>query len=282
MLSLLLAAALEFTVQDARLSFDRAEELVENCTPRDVGTSRSRDAANRILAAVREAGADARIDAFRAKTPVGEREFANVCAEFRVADTNARWVVVLSHYDTKLGSGCPGANDGAATSGLLIGLAKAYSKWRQPTGNLMLIWTDGEECMFAYGPRDGFWGSKRAAEWLARQRRDVRAVICVDMLGDRDLAIMVPANGSRPLGALAVAAAKKVGCPGLVRQIPELVKDDHVAFLDLGFEAIDLIDFSYGPCNSYWHTPQDTMDKVSVESLFKSGKIVTEMINNLL
>jgi len=62
----------------------------------------------------------------------------------------------------------------------------------------------------------------------------------------------------------------------------ESVKDDHVAFLEKGYKAIDLIDFSYGPGNSYWHTPQDTMSNVSQESLLKSGRIVAEMLNILL
>ena len=62
----------------------------------------------------------------------------------------------------------------------------------------------------------------------------------------------------------------------------ESVKDDHVAFLGRGYPAVDLIDFEYGPQNAYWHTPQDTMDKISEDSLLKSGKIVAELLNILL
>ena len=62
----------------------------------------------------------------------------------------------------------------------------------------------------------------------------------------------------------------------------ELVTDDHVPFLDKGFRAIDLIDFSYGPNNSYWHTDKDTMENVSEASLLASGKVVVEMLNILL
>ena len=282
MFSFLLAAALEFTAQDAHLAYEKARELVETCTPRDAGTIRGRIASNRILDAASAAGADVRRDVFRAPTPLGEKEFTNLYADFKSADTNARWVVVLSHYDTKPGVACPGANDGASTTGLLIGLANAFSNWKEPKGNLMLIWTDGEECMSAYGPNDGFWGSKRAAEYLVSKKRKVQAVICVDMLGDRDLAISVPANVSPALAKIAAHAAKRAGYPELVKPIDELVKDDHVAFMDKGFKAIDLIDFSYGPDNSYWHTPQDTMDKISEESLLKSGKIIVELLNILL
>ena len=67
-----------------------------------------------------------------------------------------------------------------------------------------------------------------------------------------------------------------------MQTIPELVKDDHAPFLEKGFKAIDLIDFNYGPGNSYWHTPQDTMDKISKESLLKSCRILAELLNILL
>ena len=282
MLSLILAAALEFTAQDAKLAYEQAKDLVETCTPRDAGTIRGRIAANHLLDAASAAGADVRRETFRANTPAGMKEFTNLYAEFKCGTTNDRWVVVVSHYDTKPGTGCPGANDGASTTGLLIGLANAFSNWQEPKGNLMLIWTDGEECMRNYGPDDGFWGSKRAVEYLEGKNRKVQAVICVDMLGDKDLAISIPSNGSPTLAKIAVHAAKRAGYPGLVKPIDELVKDDHVAFMDKGYKAIDLIDFNYGPDNSHWHTPQDTMDKISEESLLKSGKLVAEMLNILL
>lgn len=282
MLSLILAAALEFTAQDAKFAYDRTRELVEKCTPRDAGSIRGRIAANHILDAASAAGADVRRDAFRAKTPEGEKEFTNLYAEFSADSASNRWVVLVSHYDTKPKTSCPGANDGASTSGLLIALANALENWQTPKGNVMMIWTDGEECISAYGPNDGFWGSRRAAEYLVSKGRSVQAVICLDMLGDKDLSIAIPANGSPALAKIAVLAAKNAGTPGLVRTIGEHVKDDHVAFMDKGFSAIDLIDFSYGPNNSYWHTPEDTMDKISEESLLKSGRLVAEMLNILL
>ena len=163
-----------------------------------------------------------------------------------------------------------------------MGIANAFSNWETPRGNLLLVWTDGEECMHSYADSDGLWGSKRAAEFVAQRNLKVQAVICLDMLGDKDLSISVPANGSAALAKIAVVASGRAGFPGLVRRSSDSVKDDHVPFLKKGYKAIDLIDFSYGPDNSYWHTPNDTIDKVSVESLFKSGRVVVEMLNILL
>ncbi len=279
---LLAACPLVFSPADAHLAYETARGLVEGFTPRDSGTIRARLASNYLLDAASAAGADVRRDQFKAQTPNGEREFVNLYGEFRSADPNARWVVLVSHYDTKTGVNCPGANDGASTSGLLVAVANAFSDWEEPKGNLMLVWTDGEEAMLGYGDGDGLWGSKRAVEYLKSRHRKVQAVLCLDMLGDRDLAITIPSNGTPALAKIAVLAARRAKMPGLVRCVDEVVKDDHVAFLDQGFNAIDLIDFNYGPGNAYWHTSADTMDKISERSLLRSGRLVAEMLNILL
>lgn len=282
MFALLLATALEFSPQDARLAYEKAKELVEECTPRDAGTIRGKIAANRILDMASSVGADVRRDSFRAKTPKGEREMTNLYAEFKASDDQARWVVLISHYDTKPNANCAGANDGASTVGLLVAIANAFENWAEPKGNLLLVWTDGEECIESYDGNDGFWGSKRAVEYITSKDYKVQAVICADMLGDKDLSISIPANGDERLRKIALQAAKRIGEPNLVRLTDDLVKDDHVAFLEKGIPAIDLIDFSYGPNNSYWHTSQDTIDNISEASLLKSGKLLAELLNILL
>lgn len=278
----LLAAALTFTPADAHLAFETARTLAEDYSPRDAGTHRGRQASLYLLDTASAAGADVRRDTFTAATPKGERSFTNLYAEFRPVDPDARWVVLVSHYDTKPGVACPGANDGASTSGLLVGVANAFSGWTARKGNLLLVWTDGEECMSSYAANDGLWGSKRAAEYLQETGRQVQAVICLDMLGDRDLSIVVPANGTPALAKIAVHAARRIGKPGLVQLTDDSVKDDHVPFLNRGFRAIDLIDFSYGPDNSFWHTPKDSVENISEASLLLSGRLVVEMLNILL
>lgn len=280
--SLIVSAALVFSQSDAKVSYDAAKTLVEKCTPRDAGTMQGRCAVNRILDAASAAGADVRRDAFKAATPMGEKLFTNLYAEFKGEDPEAEWVVLVSHYDTKPGTECPGANDGASTSGLLVGIANAVSSWRERRGNLMLVWADGEECMLAYGPNDGLWGSRRAAGLLAEGNRKVKAVICLDMLGDKDLSITVPRNGTPSLVNVALAAARKAGLSKLVKRGDEIVTDDHVPFLERGFPAIDMIDFTYGPGNSFWHTDKDSMENISEESLLSTGRIVAEMLNALL
>lgn len=284
MISLLLAVALQFTEAHAKLAYETARSLVETYTPRDAGSIRGRQAANFILDRASIAGADVRRDSFEACTPAGMRTFTNLYSEFK-SDPKGKWVVLVSHFDTKPGVNCPGANDGASTTGLLVALADVLSSRTEHKGNVLLVWTDGEECVSTYSPTDGFWGSRRAVEHIARKGYPIQAVICLDMLGDRDLKISVPANGTETLAKIAVHAARRAGYPGLVERIPEFVKDDHVPFLDQGYKAIDLIDFDYGSspgANDFWHTEKDALDKISVDSLLKSGRITVELLNILL
>lgn len=277
-----LSASLVFSPADAKIAYEAACGLVAKCTPRDAGTIRGQIAANYLLDAASAVGANVRRDSFTAVTPSGNKTFVNLYAEFPSGGENSKWVVLVSHYDTKPGVTCPGANDGASTSGLLVGVANAVSSWRGRKGNLLLVWTDGEECVSSYAANDGLWGARRAVEYLKAKDRNVQAVVCLDMLGDRDLDITVPQNGTPTLAKIAVHAARRAGYPGKVRLVPEIVTDDHVPFLEGGYKAIDLIDFSYGPDNSFWHTDRDTPENISEESLLVSGRIVAELLNILL
>lgn len=283
MLSVLLAAALAFTPEDAALARTTTCAFVAACTPRDAGTIRGSLAANWILDETSMTGVDIRRDVFTASTPNGDRRFTNLYAEF-ASNPTSRWVVLVSHYDTKSGVECPGANDGAVTTAMLMSFARILAAGRSTLdGNVMLVWTDGEECMGEhYSAGDGFQGAKRAVQRLKEKERAVQAVICLDMLGDKDLKIAIPANGSLPLAKIACHAARRIGEPKLVELADLQVKDDHLPFLEAGYPAIDLIDFEYGPGNSWWHTRADTCDKISEESILKSGRLVTELLNILL
>jgi len=279
------AAPLVFTKDDAKSAHEAVADFVKECTPRHAGTLRSRLAAGWLLVRASWCGADASLDAFRDETPFGERQFANVVIEFPGTKTNDDWIVVMSHFDTPATATqpCAGANDGASTCGLLIALADAIKRTGPHPDNIMLVWTDGEECAKEYGPNDGFHGSRHLVNQFREKRRRVKTAICIDMLGDKDLHIIVPANSTAVLKKWALLAAERAGLKGLVKVEEKLVvTDDHSAFLSAGCPAINFIDFEYGPGNAWWHTPEDTMDKVSEASLFSSGRLIATFLNILL
>lgn len=279
----LLAAALVFSLEDAKAAFDLTEEFVTANPVRDSGTRGCLTASRWLLGKASAAGGNVYQDVFKAATPDGERMFVNLYCPFE-RSPGSPWTVFVSHYDTKPGTGCPGANDGASTSCLLVQLVSVLFDNRDFDRNVMFIWTDGEECKGScYTEDDGFQGAKRAAQMLQEKKLAVDGVYVLDMLGDKDLKISIPSNVSKDLARQIVAAAKRLG---LTRSqfgiIGSGVLDDHVAFKDAGFKAIDLIDFEYGSkpgLNDYWHTPQDTPDKLSQDSFLTVGRLVCEVLS---
>lgn len=271
-----------FTKADAEFAFDMASELVKRHTPRHAGTPEGASAARWIWSWAKSASrySSASLDAFSADTPQGARQFHNVAAAIPASGgaPGKKWIVILSHFDTTPhgGDGFQGANDGASTTGLLLALQKAFLRSPPKNFNILLLWTDAEEAMYHYGANDGFQGAKHALGRLQAVGMKISAAIGLDMLGDRDLDIVVPANGDKRLKAVARAAA-----PDIVSLGDSRVLDDFAVFHDAGIPAIDLIDFNFGPGNSWWHTPEDSLDKISADSLFRAGNLVFSIVKRL-
>ncbi len=256
--------------------------------PRDATTAGAARAARHLADRLTALGSTPAVDTFAARVPGGTATFYNVSCLIEGRDPS-RTLLLLSHFDTKSGLGPTfvGANDSGSSCGLLLELARLYLA-NQPPINVMLAFVDGEECQQSYGPHDGLHGSRHLAQQIATARGQsgplarVKAVVVVDMIGDFMLDIMIPLNSDRELVRLAYAAARDVGLRKTLVRGDNMILDDHVPFLEQGLPAIDLIDFAYGSApgkNDYWHTPADTMDKLSPASLAATGRIVMQMIN---
>lgn len=178
--------------------------------------------------------------------------------------------LLVSHYDTKVGiPNFVGANDGASTTGLLIALANG-TDWP-----VMCLLVDGEECVEEYSAIDGLHGS-----WFAAKEGvgGTLPVIVLDMLGDKDFTPTLSENGSTRLNGLIFRAAAEAGIP--LERGGEII-DDHVPFAAYRRTVANIIDFEYGPDNCYWHTEEDTLDKLSADSLAKTVALVRYTLDNL-
>jgi glutaminyl-peptide cyclotransferase len=254
---------------------------------RDAGTDGAKRAADYLARRLTGIGLQPEIEAFSEAVPGGgPLEFRNVTA--RIPGTVPGVVVLGAHYDTKSGlpPGFQGANDSGSGVGLLLHLAGLCARGRLQGPAIMLAFLDGEECRSAYGPRDGLHGSRRLAGRLAdgMATSTVVAVIILDMIGDRDLTVTIPRNSTPELVQQAFAAAAATGARRHFGLHPGEILDDHQPFLDAGMPAIDLIDFEFGSRagqNDYWHSPEDTLDKLSGESLATVGRVVLGMLNRL-
>ena len=253
--------------------------------PKEPGTVGGERAAEYLAARLREAGVEAQIQEFQDASPVGMLTFRNVLG--RIPGSGETCVWLAAHYDTKVGiEGFEGANDSGSGTGLLIELARVLKQNGPHAVEIRFAFFDGEECRVEYGPEDGFHGSRYLAKALAEEGSlsNVVGMILLDMVGDRDLTVTVPRNGTPELMALAFEAARAEGIRHQFQLAPFTIGDDHEAFLARGVPAVDLIDFQYGSApgkNDYWHTAQDSMDKVSAESLEKVGRVAARMVEAL-
>jgi glutaminyl-peptide cyclotransferase len=251
--------------------------------PRVAGTPGAARAADYLAGRLRAAGLAVRVDEFREATPEGTQTFRNVMG--RLPGTTTGTVILVSHYDTKSGISpdFAGANDSGSSTGVLLELARLL-KARQGGPEIEFLFVDGEECRVSYGPQDGLHGSRRRAGQLVANGAAgrVKAVILLDMIGDRDLRVTLPRNGTRELMLAVFRAAEDEGVRGHFFLLDGDVLDDHVPFLEAGMPAVDLIDFTYGEGagdNRYWHTAEDTVDKLSAESLGIAGRVVMRMLS---
>ncbi len=265
----------------AAMALTRA--FVTECTMRDSGTPGAEKAAKKIAALL----PGAEVKSFDDDTSWGRVRFHNVSFKVPAAGGEGRPAIALvSHFDTKSGIGAAfqGANDGASSSMLLVELARRYREAPLKNHDLYFLFTDGEECKIDYGPKDGLHGSRRFASEFKAANTDLRAVILLDMIGDANLKIQLPRNGTPALRLLALEAASALGLRKFIAPADFTVLDDHQPFLDAGFPAVDLIDFEYGSEDgrpTYWHTMNDTCDKLSAESLSVTAKIVRQMLKRL-
>lgn len=271
------AAAGEFSGAQA-LEYTRA---LAAFGPRPAGTPALAKAQAYIVQQLKAQGWDVAEDAFTARTPAGALAMKNIIA--RRTGLSGKAVAITGHYDTKrFPFRFVGANDGGASAGLLLEMARTL-KDRPLKNDVYLVFFDGEEAVRDWTASDSLYGSRHLAAKWQQDGTNARllALINVDMIGDRDLHIVSEMYSSEPLRRVVWQVAAQLGYARKFdgQELP--IEDDHVPFLRLGVRALNLIDFEYGPNHAWWHTPEDTMDKLSAESLQAVGRVLTETLKRL-
>ena len=259
--------------------------------PRDAGTPGAARASRWIAQELKRMGLKPEADCWTENTAHGRKTFCNVYVDF--PGTSGQTVLLAGHYDTKSGiPGFAGANDGGSSVGLLLGLAEHLAA-RRPTlqDTVRIAFLDGEEAVGSYADTDGLHGSRRmAAQFAARRRKGARpplvAALVFDMVGDERLSLEIPRNVTPWLANAAMKAASETrGCPP-VSLAANAIIDDHVPFLmpPNEFAAIDFIDFEYGSApgrHDYWHTDEDSIDKISPRSLLRTATFALALLRRI-
>jgi Zn-dependent M28 family amino/carboxypeptidase len=235
-----------------------------------------------IEAELKPSGAKVSLDSFQAFTPAGPIPMTNIIARF--PGTSGKAIVITGHYDTKRMPlvNFVGANDGGSSTGFLLELAHVLAGQKR-TDDIYLVWFDGEEAVAQWSASDSLYGSRHLAEkWtLNGTAGKIKALINVDMIGDKNLDLIQDSNSSSSLRDLVWKTAGSMGYGKYFLLAEGAIEDDHMPFVRAGVNALDLIDFNYGPQNSYWHTDKDTVDKLSAHSFQVVGDVLVKAIAKL-
>lgn len=240
--------------------------------PRPAGSSAADQTRRYIKAQMAAIGVQVAEQAFDARTPIGQVKMVNLCATIPGARPGR--IILAGHYDTKVFKQFRfvGANDAGSSTAFLIEMARVLKARKNPW-TIELVFLDGEEAVIDwYLGDDHTYGSRHYVEEARRTGTlaGIKAMILVDMIGDRDLQIKRETNSTSWLTDLIWASAGSLGYGAIFVSDRFTVEDDHMPFLQAGVPAVDLIDLDYPP----WHTAEDTLDKVSARSMEVVGRVL--------
>jgi hypothetical protein len=285
---------------DGERAFEHVKRLV-SFGPRSVGSEGHARAVDYIVKTLEADGLRPEKMEFVAHTPDGDFKMTNIIATIGSALTSVPaapgeipsnpdaqtaapssperdTVVLCAHYDTKrFPFRFVGANDGGSGTAALLELAHVLTA-RRPNRRVVLVFFDGEEAFHEWEGSDHTYGSRYLAEvWKSKGYLGrIKALILMDMIGYSDLRFMRDQNSSQWLENRIWQMAAAQSRRGLFSDDAMAIDDDHIPFVVAGVPAAVLIDFQYGPngSNDYWHTAEDTLDKISSKSLQIVGRVI--------
>jgi glutaminyl-peptide cyclotransferase len=277
MLQTLLAVLLALQAAAPQPKFDssRAWEHLRQLVaigPRPAGSAAIAQTRKYIKSKLEAEGLAVVEQAWDDRTPIDTVHMVNLIVT--IPGTHKDRVVIAGHYDTKLTREFRfvGASDGGSSAAFLIEMARVL-KARRNAMTIELVFLDGEEArLWDWQGTDNTYGSRHYVE---AARRDgslatLKAMVLVDMIGDRDLMVRRDTNSTPWLTDLVWGTARRLELDNYFVPESTRVEDDHLPFLAAGVPSVDIIDLDYEP----WHTAKDTLDAVSARSLQVVGDVV--------
>lgn len=282
------------TVAAAKSDFDgdKAFEFVRKQVefgPRPPGSPELEKTRAYIMDQLRSFGLNVTTDEFQTPTPVGQKKMANIMAELPGESTDI--IIISSHYDTKLFKNFKfvGANDAGSSTGILMEIARVLGQKKLKLRlTYRFVFFDGEEAFCenwddCHNPNpadpkeqlpDNTYGSRHYVSQLVSKNEAsrVKAMILLDMVGYKELRLGRADLGTQWLQDVVWQTAKQIGYGKEFVDAAEGVgDDDHSPFLKASIDSLDIIQLNTYP---YWHTKDDTLDKISAKSLKVVGDAV--------
>jgi hypothetical protein len=226
-------------------------------------------------------------DDFNAQTPIGTLAMKNIVA--KVPGSGQGIILLLTHYDTLRLDNFVGAEDSGSSTGLMLEMARILCSQPKRSNAVWIAFLDGEEAQVVTNGQaqwtntDSVYGSRELSARLALSGdlKRIKAVILADMIGQFNLHIFRDSDSPKWLTDIIWHTAARLGYGDIFESREAGTEDDHLPFVHRGVPAIDIIDLSDYQNLGYWHTPQDTLDKVSPRSLAIVGHVILESVAEL-
>ena len=265
---------------DGQRAYDYTAKLV-SFGPHPSGSDAIKQVQNYIYSQLHADGCKVDEDDFHAQTPVGTIPMKNILA--KVPGTSKDIILLMTHYDTKRLPDFVGAEDGGSSTGLMLEMAR-HLCGQKPQVAIWMAFLDGEEALIDWDKdNDHTYGSRELAAkmQLDGQLQNVKAVVLADMIGQKNLTMKKESSSTPWLVDLIWSTAAKLGYQNIFVLQSTSASDDHDPFLAEKIPAVDLIDLDDYIAEGYWHTPQDTMDKISAKNLAIVGHVMLASVGVL-
>jgi Zn-dependent M28 family amino/carboxypeptidase len=246
--------------------------------PRPAGSPALAQTQDYILAELKSYGCFVETDAFSADTPAGRLPMKNILV--KISGEKPGIILLGTHYDAKKLENFVGADDAGSSTGVMLELARLLCQQRGKY-SVWIAFFDGEEAVKDWSDRDGRYGSRQMAARLAMTHdiSKIKAFLLADIVGGRNPVFKREADSTKWLVDLVWGTARKLGYANLFVDESAPVQDDHDPFLKRNVPSVDVInDFM---ATGYWHTPQDSLDKISAKTLAIVGHVFLESVKQL-
>lgn len=267
---------------DGKRAFDHVAKQV-SFGPRPAGSPALAQTQDYLLAELKSYGCTTEVDAFSSETPAGRIAMKNILV--KIPGEKPGVILLGTHYDTKRLENFVGADDAGSSTGVMLELARnlcsqhgRYSVW--------FAFFDGEEAVRPeWQDPDNCYGSRQMAARFANSGdlTKIKAFLLADIVGTRTPHFKRETYSTKALVDLVWSVAKKLGYGNIFVDESSAVEDDHQSFLKRHVPSVDVIDLDNGPTGDvyYWHTPQDSIDKISPKTLAIVGHVFLESVKQL-
>jgi len=266
---------------DGKRAFEHVARQV-GFGPRPSGSQALAQTQDYILTQLKSDGCTTEVDAFNADTPIGRLQMKNILV--KIPGDDASIILLGTHYDSLLRHDITfvGADDSGSSTAVMLELARLLCG-KHGKHAVWIAFFDGEEAMKDWSETDSRYGSRQMAARLAASGDlpKIKAFLLADMVGSRSLHFARESSSTPSLVDLMWATAAKLRYSQIFVNTSSGAQDDHDSFLKRKVPSMDVIDFDREQDVPFWHTADDTLDKISARSLAISGHVFLETVNEL-